>query len=443
MENYTRSLSKNGYAGSNRKEKYKIKFSQIALVFCVLFYLIPRTENIKYLIILGILILIFLLNGKIIKLHRMPWYMLIYVTTYILSYILHFYGRSIIEIFIFLAYFFVMREVLFNSIKDYKSFNAIINYFVIIFSTYALLGIIEAITGFNLFDLVFNRTIEATGANSVRYGIIRWHGLCTNSINNGMLLTVILALAGYRLFNFNAKSKKALWSVCYFLLCIGIILSMSRAVIFIAFVSQLIIASHNGFKKLAKRCLFVFLTVCIINLLMNGSLIRVLEIGRSMFSAIFSSTIDAQNGIGGVGNRFQLWDWVYDAVENNLMLGMGFEKDFSQSVPYTTGYGYWTKTSIEVHWLSVLYEKGLFGLTGFIIFELGCIKSLWKNRKVYITNKHSGFPFMMLIISVGYFMALFTFTGFEDLQFYYLLFFLYEIYLKISLSSTVSRKSTD
>ena len=117
---------------------------------------------------------------------------------------------------------------------------------------------------------------------------------------------------------------------------------------------------------------------------------NVISIVVGLFTPIIEQILgNKADTVDGTGERLILWNWVYSTVKNHLFTGMGFQTPFQYQYSGISGIYSWTatKTSIEVQWLAVLYEKGLFGMIGFIIFQMGSLK---KALKLKSENKMIG-----------------------------------------------------
>ena len=141
----------------------------------------------------------------------------------------------------------------------------------------------------------------------------------------------------------------------------------------------------------------------------------------AVFNDSFYKYINTAEGIGSIGQRLSLWGYIFDSVKDKILFGWGYSAQFSVMI------GNFNKTSIEVHWLMLLFQAGLVGIAGFICYQGGCLKSICAT-KTSIGEYRVGFSYVMLIVTVGYFVVLFTCAGFEDLQMFYLLMALFEAY---------------
>ena len=413
-----------------QKGKVSIPFAFATMMLMIQF--IPMSSgNIKYYNCMIAVLFASMFFCKIRKKNfRVPGFMVVYVFTYVMSYIIHYYIDSGRQIIMFLIGFLGVRYIILSGIKSENEFLKFIDYIIIFFALYSIFGIYESFTSINFFDILFKREVVLDYANAIRFGIRRNHGMCSVSINNGMLLNIVLTIAGYRLFNLRKTDKKFL--ICYILIWTDLVLTLSRQVILMSIIIQLALAAKCGFTWIVKRIACILLILFVLWLSIGDILSSALSNITSMFLPLleiinpaYSSYYNWNEGIGGIGERTELWGWIYAAVHNQLVFGMGYETPFSIALSNNT-----IKTSIEVHWLYVLYMRGLFGLTGFIIYQVGCIKKIF-SCKCDIGEIRVKFPFVMLILTLGYFVSLFSCSGWEDLKFYYMIFALFECYTRL------------
>mgnify|MGYP001623053856 CR=1 FL=1 len=415
----------------------KIKTSVIKEFLVIVLFatqMMPRNIGYKYAII-SVIFLLALLLDRGVKTYIIPDFLcLIYPITYVIAGFAHPYSSMIEQMVYFLISFILARYIILSGVSSKQSFERVISWIIVLFAAYSVLGIIEAFTKFNLFDSFFNRYV-ATGyaANSMRYGIMRGHGVCTISINNGILTSMIWAISAYRVFN--KKSRNTLWILCYILIGLNSLLSLSRAVIAYAIIVQCLIVIKCGYKWLVKRIAIGGVILAPIVLLLQNRLSQFFSAIVQMFLpllAVFDSSfyqyVNASEGIGSFGQRIDLWGYVFKAIKNKILFGWGYTAEFSVMI------GNFRKTSIEVHWLLLLFQAGMVGMVGFICYQIWSLKKI-RNIKGNLNERRVSFPYTMMLIAVGYFFVLFTCAGFEDLQMFYLLMALTEAYEVICLDS--------
>ena len=367
------------------------------------------------------------------------WYEMVYALTFISSYVIHFSMSSLTPLVFFIVDFLIVQYLVYKNIKDKEDFNKIVSFATVVFTIYALLAIFEGFTQINVFDILFSREVTLfSGANSFRFGILRGHGVCTVSINHGMLLTFGWTLSSYKLFNENRH--KFGWWLCYIAIGTSVLLTLSRAILLASLFIQFLLTVKCGFSQVIKRIILIAIAILGASIIFNDLFFSILKnLGGMVAALIDPRFISRELGIYDVGNRVDLWKWVFADMDGKWLLGHGFERTFSHNVQYLTGNGYWEKSSIEVQWLYVLFQKGLYGLIGFIAYQVGSIFSMLK-FKLNIGENRLTFNTVSLVASISYFLVLFSFAGFEDLIFFYILVALNKAYQNICLSQSINNR---
>ncbi|MDY4836178.1 MAG: O-antigen ligase family protein [Lachnospiraceae bacterium] len=420
-------------------KKDALKTTILSLLMFV--FLIPGDSYRR--VYVGILFILFLLiDGKLYvkKFFSIGWMRWVYVITFIGSYCIHYYKWSIPIILLFISFFILARYIIITGITNEKLFEYALNIILFVFTIYAILGIIEAFTQFNFFDLILGRSIELYGANNFRGNIYRGHGISTVSINNAMIVYAVWMLATYKIY-----SKKPNFFAIVEFVVIGchLVLIFSRMLILIGLISQILIFAKA--RKVTKlRIVFLILFAILISMFVPQSDEGVLGSIVQSFIPLFEELKNGRQSTGinwgGTGERLIIWQWVFSKMQKVWLLGNGFETEFAYSYFYQ-GHQY-IKQSIEVHWLYVLFQKGIFGLFGFISYQIYSISKIAKNRKLGNHNNIS-FPYIFLIMTIGYFISLFTCAGLEDLYFYYIFFSLFEAYSIIESKNIQNKISID
>lgn len=413
---------------SRKKAHWSYLF--VFVVFAVQFF--PRTNIIKYALIAAMYMVSVLSMGKTaLRIKKGNAFLYLYASITVLNFAIHYYSLSIQQILAFVASFVFCRHLILHGINTKEDFDKVLDFIITLFGIYAILVLIEAFIRINVFDIIFSRTVTTySGANGLRFGFLRPHGFCTISQNNAMVMTMAITLTSYKLFN--TQKAPIRWKISYSLLFVAIIFEFSRAVTMVLLISQVVILAKCGYTKLLKRLLLVVLGVAIFAVVANSLFKQFVDTLQTFLLSAFSSLfLDAEAGFGSTnGDRSQLFSWVYNAVKDNIFFGMGYEDSFSVSLSYTVGTfsGIRNKTSIENHWLFLLYQTGLFGLIPFIIYQIGCLK---RTIKLKVRNSVEKIPFnyAFAVISILYFVVIISFAAFEDLLYYYLLFSLFEVYV--------------
>lgn len=412
----------------------KKRYSQMILYLIITIQmLIPRGFNLKYIAITGLFI--YLTKGKIKISKLFTAYGLVYSITSILTYFIHFYLGSLWGIVFFVVNFIIIRYCIVDKVETFNDFKQLIHYIEFVLFIYSVLCLVETFSGFNIFDVTFRRSFDIVGANGLRFGLQRAHGACTVSINNGMILAFGWALSAYQLYNTNKRNRFML--IRYIVIGAASILNLSRAIIFVGVLIQIVLLVKCGRNLFVKRLVVILASVVVLWPFIGDKFTVLFQNFRQlMLSALsflnpsYNEYVDIAGNIGTQGSRFELWGWVYEAVKDRIILGNGFERQLGKAVLWSTGNGYSIKDSIEVQWLRELFRGGLFMLFGFITYQIGCLKILLK-KNINKRENVLSFRAVGIVTTISYFIALFTFSGLEDLNFFYIFMALYETYYNI------------
>lgn len=382
---------------------------------------IPSTR-IFLLILISYCICLFCFNRRNMR-FVYPGYVLFYLITVIVVNFFHLTLNNLIwsslEIFLLLMIF----PTLFRKEKD---FYYIIDVFLFAGGILAILGIIETFTGFNLFDTLSGNYVVKYGANSLRFGLTRSRGFLTTSINNALFLGMSATLCAYRISTTKTYTQKKRLICVYILLLTNMISTMSRGVMIIFAIVQLIMwwknkVITNPFKML--KIITAFAVALLMLNIMGIPVIRIIHNLFSMFAVIinpsYGESIASDFGMNlyGVGSRLQLFGLVWDAVKDNFVLGNGYQTHFSVRLTSTI-----VKTSIENTYLGYLYYGGFVGLMGILILLIGVIiSSIRKSKRLISSESGMSFEWMMVLLTAAYAASLFTVYAVDDLRTFYFL----------------------
>lgn len=394
---------------------YKINSTQLLLFLFAVGLFLPTYNNIfaLYMLFVGG---IGLITSKV-WFKRIPGYFLIYMLIYISCYFIHLNSSTVVDSMVFIistavCFLFITSRCNTNDKVDY-----LLKTILLVGAVYAIFGIFESLTSTNIFDVTFGRT-PTKDVSTVRFGLTRNRGLCSHSINNGMLLFHVLGIALYKVYGRQNATRTE--KVCMFLIFADLLLTLGRAVVVISIVTYIVVVlllmdDRVKRSRLTKRILISIPIMLFAIALLYRVRPEVINQILSFFSSItVSSTAYNRDNLGNFSHRVLLWGWVYNAVKNDIFFGVGFTTGFAHKLTE-----YSTKTSIEVHWLYLLFQRGLYGLSGFIILQIGTIRDFIKTRKRILGDYERLLKVEIVIIPM-YFVLLFNCSGFEDLRFLYL-----------------------
>lgn len=335
------------------------------------------------------------------------------------------------SVMVFIDWFFatfivVIAVTMFTDSEKY--FKWIINGLLYISLPILLLGIFECISTINIFQKI--APSWASFYHEYRLGIFRISGIGGHPIVYCSYLTILSALAIYRLSWKDSKNRKIV-RLIYFLVIVNAVLTVSRSIWIILIAEQIVLLYKRKLKILNTKAVIGILAVLVTLLVSElvdlgllkrfkdfiNMLLQVFGFGSGTYSAEFSSS-----GYSGVsGDRNLLYNWVTGSLAGNEVWGKGTYADFTYMATK-----YRAKTSIENYYLSTLYRHGYFGL---IIMALGllsliiyCIKSNSKKdiiqQRLECENNLS-FSFVSLIVVTGYIISFFMVDQAAEARLFY------------------------
>lgn len=291
------------------------------------------------------------------------------------------------------AYFiaqFAISCIVISIIKNEKDFYKIIDNFLLSAIVLGVVGVIEALTKTYLIQgAIFN------GTDSIRYGVLRSVATFGHPINFGIYQGIAAILAFYRLKTVISRKQKRLCMSAYLLSIISMFLSVSRLAICLFVAIQLILLLQMGIRNFMKYICMAGLFIVIIISILDLTGLGITELFHDLVETVRGDVLGLQstssNSAIGMGNRYDLYKWVIDAVGENMLLGKGVGAIFSfQMNPW------FTKTSVEVHYLYIYFQCGLVGLLSLVISYISSLRFFGRNSGV-LNNKEKVFSFSKVL----------------------------------------------
>ena len=211
------------------------------------------------------------------------------------------------------------------------------------------------------------------------------------AIAYGLYQVFIVALINYKNSIFGESRKL---KICYMISVLNVFLSVSRTPIIAFIVIQLLFWYRDSKKKFANY-MFVALIGALVLLIASTSFgfrIPLIDDLLETINQVLSGNTASSGSTVGVGNRFDLWAWVYLSMGNKWIMGHGPTAEFAYKV-----YEWQTKTSIENQYLNILWHNGLVGLVLLILSYLSILIYSFKNRFHYILKSGETISFNMCV----------------------------------------------
>lgn len=256
------------------------------------------------------------------------------------------------------------------SIKSVPDFKKFCNIFTNVLNVYCILGLVECLTGFNIWATITNSTLIG-----IRYGLHRTYGSFENYMNNGTFLVLSLVIVMWGIQNINKRK----FTVTYILVLLNILATITRASIIGAVILQCIWLVKAGVLKSLKRhfkaVLIVFVVLVIV--LQLPQVKAITQAIANMFLAVLDPTLAVEmastfgGNAKGTGQRMELYTWVWESIDNKW-LGAGPTTAFGYEWITSTGASA-LKWSIENQGLAVLFKYGLSGLALYIAMMLSVV----------------------------------------------------------------------
>lgn len=231
----------------------------------------------------------------------------------------------------------------------------------------------------------------------------------------------------------NKKTEKFFIITIYSLLCINLLLTLSRSIIICTIASQFLILYMMGARKLFKmifKTIIFIIPILFIVTLFIPALGKTIKYGFLMIAALFDSKVASSissafgnDNLMGVGNRFDLYGWVSEKMAGHWLFGHGLYADFSYSFTQSNGFYSWiqTKDSIEVEYLNTLYQFGIFGMMTEVLSFLSVLGlNIKKYSSKLFFEKKISFNKIAFVTLIFYYLQLFAVNQSSDKYVFYI-----------------------
>ena len=325
---------------------------------------------------------------------------------------------------------------LFRKIDSKDRFLGIIDALISVSFILALLGIAEEVLHWNAFFLLNGGEEVISSTSRMRLGILRVMSFTAHPITYCVFIIFILSLIAYRLSIPDTKQRRFL-IITYVLLFVNAILTVSRSAILALLLSQVLLLLFSGFKRFIINGLKIILAVVIIGGIiyaLSEGFRNIVNMSFLMFMAIFSddyvSVLSSLNFGGtnysGIGQRTDLYEWVWEEVKNHKLIGFGPTSTIARM--FTTEQGYSRlKDTIEVQYLRTLYRYGLIGMISEICLYVSIVFTSAKKR-IKATASWEGklsFSSTVMAVMISYLVVCFAVMQNEEV---YILFCFVELF---------------
>lgn len=339
---------------------------------------------------------------------------------------------------VIVCYFFV------SIIRDEFDFLRLIGVIVRVSGVLAVFGIIEEVTGYNVFGIL-NTAGATLNYNPARFGMTRIISFSSHAIVYGAYLMFCLSLTIYLLQNTDSSHlrDRCLYRVIYFLLWVNVILTFSRSSILIIVFCQSLLLFFSGYKKFlftmlkiaACACVLCFLATLLfptVAKLLSGFYYMVLAVFIDKYTVLAQGFFSTGNEANAIGHRLDLYQWVFETMnsDHSWLFGHSLLDTFSYTREVTDGIYTWlnTKQSLEVQYLSLLYYYGLVGMVPEIFVYIAIVIKAFRNRKKVEWERNLSFNTVTFITLGSYYLLFFAVNQSSDRNIFYIFVMLFIAY---------------
>ena len=330
-------------------------------------------------------------------------------------------------------YLFAMKQIFFwgavifwsiNVVNTRERFLFLVDLIIGIGTVIGIFAIIESFTHFNIFSLL-NNSGAVLNYNPPRFGILRSISFTSHAITYTVYCMFVLALVTYRLTN-SEPSKRRTYLIKGAIIFISAFFALSRAPLLTIVISQFLLVWFMGLKRFLKitfRVAIIATFVIAVAYFLSDGARQIIHLAYYTVMVFFSDEYVVHllaagftDNVAGIGNRLDLYGWVYEGVRENLIAGMGRLTPFEHR--FRRDWFVVTKRSIEVEWLRTLWRYGIVGLSVQLIFFVTLLKSTWSNKLISISTWENKICFSRCYFAllVSYVIVLFTVMMNQDEQ---------------------------
>lgn len=304
----------------------------------------------------------------------------------------------------------------------------LLHYIVVISFGVSVLGVIEGLTGFNIFLYLDDGSTVVR--NLARLGIVRIIGFTAQTAHYALYLSIVSFIAIYLIDIETSRKKIRFYKITFLLLVINILFTLTRAAVLCFLIGIILVFIKKGLGKTISIILAFMAIVFAISVFFEHSFVAQFFY---MMLAIFNPDYAGKLAAGslneyanGIGDRLNLYKWVYETVKDNILFGMGEKAQFSyvHRIDMLTFSYYETKQSIEVNYLYILFHYGVISLVTEVMWNIRILRKSIKNslRRKFEFEKKITFNYLIFVIVCVNLISWFTVSqGEEDILVYILM----------------------
>lgn len=305
----------------------------------------------------------------------------------------------------------------------------------------ALCGFVEEILKFNFFQQLANNSTDIVFYHEVRYGLLRLMTTFGQPIEYGLYQMFICALIVYR--RRQPGCHKRFLTVAYFCCLCNIAFSVSRLAIIGVILIQFLFWYGQSKRVFLNRIILLGIVFTLVYFFLTsfgndsiGPVQDIVNTFRTMMGLQVSSV--SSDSVIGAGDRFSLWNWVYQSMRGHWVWGYGISQNFSYRI-----FAWQIKTSIENQYLNILYHNGIIGVVALACSYLSVLWFSFKYRRRQIRQNLESITFtkVAFIICFVYYFLEFGVQESDITRIYTILIALIISYFRISLKFNTQKSS--
>lgn len=350
-------------------------------------YLVDGVNLVNMLLAISIAIFLFI-HGKIAKI-RLNNNIIIFWIFHMFMALRYGMGAGFLSMITYVLSFIILPWFLITFCDTEEKFIKVIDTLIIGGVFLGIIGLIESVLKFNVIQVFANE--EVIFFHEIRYGLLRIMTTFGQPIAYGIYQVFIIVLINYRM-SFG-DSKKYL-KLCYVISALNIFLSVSRTPIIAFVLIQIILLYRKSKKRFINYLLLAIVAILASGIVFSSLNVRIPLVSDLLqtIDLLLSGTTTSNSTTVGVGNRLDLWLWVYLSMGDNWIWGNGIGTQFAYQV-----YEWQTKTSIENQYLFILWHCGLVGMMLLIFSYISILHYTWKRRFNSLLKYVEGISFNSVI----------------------------------------------
>jgi len=382
----------------------------VSLFFWLTLFLIPVLPQYIYVVgginVVNFLMVVFfvayLLIGGKLKIVHMPKMTYLFWLYLIYSVVLYLLDADILKAGTYALLFLIFPYIIIATVDTKNRFFKAVDILILGGVILGFIGLMETVVSLNFIQLLAPESMEFF--HDVRYGLLRIMTTFGQPIGYGLYQVFIASLIYYRLNTEITAKKRNRLIIAYVISVLNIFLTVSR-IPFLAFIITQILFVYSKSKRKFLNYFFIAIAIAIPTIILCsliGINIPFIDDLVKAIASIFWEDVNTDNAVG-VGNRLELWHWVFESMNGSWIFGSGISSVFEYEV-----YEWHTKTSIENQYLNTFFHTGIVGVIALIFSYVSVLVYARKENKKHgkaFGEKSISFNSIISILFTVYYLA--------------------------------------